>query len=453
QVVAAGVGLPHGGLGELADAGLGHLGDERPALGQLPAGHALGQEAAQLVGTHGSVLGQHDGGQRPLAPFVVGYSDDGGLADVRVGHQRVLQLHGGDPLAAGLDHVLGPVGQGDVAEGVYGADIAGAQPAVVELAGIVVLVVAAGDPGAADLDLADGYAVIGQHGALVADEAALDLAHEAALGVAVAPGLVVGQPGGRVGDAAQGGGLGHAPGLDDGHAELLLVGLDQGVRHGRPAAGHQAQRGQVAAVGPNVLEQAVPDGGHGARQRGPLGLDHGGQRRGLEEPVGHEQLGSGHDGGVGQAPGVGVEHGHHGQHLVPVGQAEHVPHGDGHGMQVHGTVAVNDALGVAGGAAGVAHGGGRPLVHLGPVEVVGLAGQKLLVGVHVPAARFELGYELGRVRYRFWAAHHDVSDGRSMRQHAGQQGQQSGVDDDDLIPGVFGDVADDHGVQAQVQGM
>ena len=36
-VVAAGVGIPHSGLGELPDAGLGHLGDERPPLGQLPA--------------------------------------------------------------------------------------------------------------------------------------------------------------------------------------------------------------------------------------------------------------------------------------------------------------------------------------------------------------------------------------------------------------------------------
>src|SRR3984885_13301222 len=147
----------------------------------LTAAFSASTTAASGRSPPGGVLGRPRGGGGPLAPLVVGHADDGGLADVRVGHQRVLQLHGGDPLAAGLDHVLGPVGQRDEAERVDGADVAGAQPAVVELAGIVVLVIAAGDPGTADLDLADGHAVVGQHGAFVADQAALDLAHEAAL--------------------------------------------------------------------------------------------------------------------------------------------------------------------------------------------------------------------------------------------------------------------------------
>ena len=56
-------------------------------------------------------------GQRALAPPLVGHADDRGLAHGRVGHQLVLQLDRGDPLAAGLDDVLGAVGQGQEAVG------------------------------------------------------------------------------------------------------------------------------------------------------------------------------------------------------------------------------------------------------------------------------------------------------------------------------------------------
>ncbi len=76
----------------------------------------------------------HDAGQRALGPLLVGD------ADRRRPRRRpgapassVLQLDRGDPLPAGLDHVLGPVGDLEVAAVVDGADVAGAQPAVVEL--------------------------------------------------------------------------------------------------------------------------------------------------------------------------------------------------------------------------------------------------------------------------------------------------------------------------------
>src|SRR4029078_10456572 len=73
---------------------------------------------------------QDHGGQRALAPLLVGYGDHCGLRDVRVGHQRVLQFDRGDPFSARLDHVLGAVGEGEVAVGGDGADVARLQPAV-----------------------------------------------------------------------------------------------------------------------------------------------------------------------------------------------------------------------------------------------------------------------------------------------------------------------------------
>ena len=122
----------------------------------------------------------HDGHQRALGPLRVGDGDDGRLEDVGMGHDGVLELDRGDPLAAGLDDVLGAVRDRHVALAVERADVAGAQPAVVELRRVLVLVVRAGDPRATDLELADRLAVVGQHRAVLGDDAHLDAADDPA---------------------------------------------------------------------------------------------------------------------------------------------------------------------------------------------------------------------------------------------------------------------------------
>src|SRR5690606_15157906 len=75
----------------------------------------------------------------------------------------VLQLHRADPLAAGLDDVLRAVPQPDVAVRVDRGDVAGLEPTVLgeRLGGALVVVVAGGDPRAADLQLAGGLPVPG----------------------------------------------------------------------------------------------------------------------------------------------------------------------------------------------------------------------------------------------------------------------------------------------------
>ena len=45
-------------------------------------------------------------------------------------------------------------------------------------------------------------------------------------------------------------------------------------------------------------------------ERGSVLGEDAGQRLALQEHLGHDQVGAGHPGGVGRAPGVGVEHGH-----------------------------------------------------------------------------------------------------------------------------------------------
>ena len=85
--------------------------------------------------------------QRPLAPPLVRDGDHRRLGDARVGHQQVLEVDRGDPLAAGLDQVLGPVADADAAASVDLDDVAGLEPAVVgELLGAAAAVVGGARP-------------------------------------------------------------------------------------------------------------------------------------------------------------------------------------------------------------------------------------------------------------------------------------------------------------------
>src|SRR6201992_1564394 len=136
-VLPLGVGLAHQALGELAHAGLGHLVDVGPALGQLPARHAGSQVVAQVLSRDVGAFADDDAGEGAFAPAFVGDADHGRFQHVRVGHQGVLQLDPGDQLAAGLDHVFAAIADPQVAVGVDAADVAGAEPAVVELGRVV----------------------------------------------------------------------------------------------------------------------------------------------------------------------------------------------------------------------------------------------------------------------------------------------------------------------------
>ena len=98
----------------------------------------------------------------------------------------------------------------------------------------------------------------------------------------------------------------------------LLQRLLQRDRHRRAAAQDQPDR-----VEPDVGGARRGSPGRRstpwARRRtrsGCVSLDEAHQRLGLQPPVGHAQRGAGHQRGVGQAPGVGVEHRHDRQHPV-----------------------------------------------------------------------------------------------------------------------------------------
>ena len=114
----------------------------------------------------------------------------------------------------------------------------------------------------------------------------------------------------------------------------------------------------VAWIGFEQFEQGQPDGGNPGSQGYLLLLHEIEEGAGLEVSSGQDLLASVQDSGVGQAPGVDVEHGNDGQDDVVAAEVEVGGQGEDEGVQAKGAVRVDDALGAAGGAGGVAHGGG-----------------------------------------------------------------------------------------------
>ena len=300
-----------------------------------------------------------------------------------MGDQGVLQLHRGDPFAAGFDDVLGTVGQRDVAHRVDPADVAGAQPPRGELRRVGVAVVGAGDPRSADLQFTNGHTVIRQHRTLIVDDAGRHPAHGPSLGGADLPHLVRRRTGHRPGQRCHRRGFGHPPQLPDLHAVTLLERLHQRHRHCRTPAGHQPQRRDVVpGFAFQVVHHIVPDGGHRTGDRRALGLNEVHQRLGVHEPVRKHDVGARHQGGIRESPGVRVEHRHDCESLVREAQSHPVTTADRHRVQVTRTVSVHHALRIAGGSTGVTHCRGRVLVDLGPVELVGLRGGDLVIAQH-----------------------------------------------------------------------
>src|SRR5579862_198293 len=151
------------GLAELPDARLRDLVDELEPLGQPPRREARREELAEFLARRRLALAQHDRCERPLGPLLVGDRDHSRLRHGRMGHERVLELDGRDPLAARLDHVLRAILDLDEAPRADGNDVAGPEPAVrrpaVRALGRVE--VGRSDPRAAHLELAHRLVVHG----------------------------------------------------------------------------------------------------------------------------------------------------------------------------------------------------------------------------------------------------------------------------------------------------
>ena len=118
------------GLEQLPSRSMRQAVDEHDVIRQLPLRQFFRQELEE----HGfcrlpSLAGMHDQ-QRTLLPDRMLDRDDSGLEHLGVRHGEVLDLDRGNPLAAGLDDILQPVGKLDVTIGINRANVTRAKPAI-----------------------------------------------------------------------------------------------------------------------------------------------------------------------------------------------------------------------------------------------------------------------------------------------------------------------------------
>jgi len=195
-----------------------------------------------------------------------------------------------------------------------------------------------------------------------------------------------------------------------------------------------------------VAEHHLPHRGHTGGIGDLLGLDEFVDRLAVHGRAREHQFAARERGRVRDAPGIDVEHGHHGQHRVARRQAHHVGQRSGVGMQRGRAVAVQRRLGVARGAAGVAHARCRVLIELGP----GVVGR---VGTDPGLVARQAGDAGIRRQFVGVAQRHPLLDGRALGMHGLHQGQKVQVKAQHLVFGVVGDPGDLLGVQARVDGV
>ena len=169
-------------------------------------------------------------------------------------------------------------------------------------------------------------------------------------------------------DGAEGAGFGHAPGVIDLDAVLVAEGVDDDGGAGGAAADEAFEGVEGAVGGAQVLEEAHPDGGDPGAEVDALVVHQGQDGGAVEVAAGHDEGGADHGGGLGDAPGVDVEHGDDGHDAVDGAEAEDVGEVDGVGVDEGAAVAVEDAFWAAGGAAGVAEGAGEVFVEGGAIR-------------------------------------------------------------------------------------
>ncbi|PAV72391.1 hypothetical protein WR25_15958 [Diploscapter pachys] len=289
----------------------------------------------QRFAAHGLAGFEHHNQQWALVPLRVGDTQHGGFGDRRVGHGDVFQVDRADPLATGLDHILGAVGDLHEAVRVEGGDIPGGEPAIDQRAGLDAEVpldhpVATHQQGACGLAVTQQLVAMLVHDFQVRAERRSPLLYADGEASFVFQVEVRGL--GRV-HRAHRRQLGHAPGVLQADAELLLV----TAHHRRWAGGatddHAAQAGKAAPVLAHMLLQAQPHGGHASGESDALALEECEQALAVQAGAWKHQLGAHQWCGIGQAPGVDVEHGDHRGDDLAGRQCQRVRKGAGQCMQ------------------------------------------------------------------------------------------------------------------------
>ena len=304
-------------LVELPDGGLGDVVDERPVIGAFPRLDEPVEPVPQRAGGRGGAgleTHQHEG---PVSPALVGHADDGDLRDPVVAQHRVLELDGGDQLAAGGDDVVDPVDHVEVAPRRDGAHVAGAEPSVDEPVGRLVPEVSGGDPRSADLEFAGGPPVV-RLDSVAVYEARLDAGGEPALAEHLCASVGGRRVRVRAGERGDRAGFGEAVSLHDRDAVALDERVEQRLGHRGAADEDLAEVADLLGVRLEALEESLEGGGCGRHLVGSVGGEKSGDVCAGAHDLprarpGGDDARAGHERRVGESPRHDVVHGDGGQ--------------------------------------------------------------------------------------------------------------------------------------------
>ena len=242
-----------------------------------------------------------------------------------MGHGHVFHIDGADPFTAGLDHVLAAVSDLHETVGVDGGHIPGGEPAIHQRRSPFSFEVLVNDPGATHQQVTKRAAIPRQFLAFAVDNFHVHAVHDSALlqtdleaARIVQCKLLVLERASR----AQRGHLCHAPGMQHLHAVGVLERGQHGGRAGRAADDGAVELAERQATGLHVTQQHLPHGGHTRRQTDVFALDQLVDGLAIHGRAGKHQLAAHRSRCIRQAPGIDVEHGHHGQYRITGAQVQ-----------------------------------------------------------------------------------------------------------------------------------
>ncbi len=304
-------------------------------------------------------------------------------------HCRIFELYRAYPLTAGLDDVLGTVGDGHVTLRVDRRDVARLEPAVfrVRAATALELEVVAADPRSAHLQRTEGFAVPRQLLAAIVDDAQFDTEDSAPRLCGQVELLVLRQPfepGFESIHGANRARLRHTPTLAQLDAVLVAKRFDHCPRHGRATDERSLQLVEPLAGLIRVLQERQPDGRHAERHRYVFAVHQFVKRLAVTHfRARQHQLGAGNHCRVRNTPGIDVKERHDGQQHVTARRPGDVDRQCREGVQNRRAMIVEDTLRISRGTRRITECRGRALIELRPVEFRRLCGQQRLVTHYV----------------------------------------------------------------------
>ena len=193
-------------------------------------------------------------------------------------------------------------------------------------------------------------------------------------------------------------------------------------------------------------DQALPDGGHAGAHGHLLGFHQLVERRAIELWPGQHQLSAGNQGCIRQAPGIDMKHRHDWQDGFLRRQAERARQTDRDRIEHDGPMRIERALGVAGGAGGVAQRRSGALIKTRPVKDLACGCDQLLV-IEDSGDTFD-GWGVRRI-----GKAHPVSHLGAMCGDGLDDRRKARIEDDGLVFGVVDDVDELLRMQSRIAGV